>query len=477
MNTQTRQVSDLNNYLYFPIIHVEVLEGPDKGKAMELQQGLMVIGNPKVNLSRSTRADDPLHVDFELTDPKVSHQHLSIRRDMYSDTDQYLIRDLDSKNGTWIQGIKIREAYLTKGMEVQVGDTLLRFQGEVEKQVVSPIYTSELEGMVGHSTAMKRLFSQIQRAARSDSTVLILGDTGTGKELVARAIFALSTKYKKRLEVVDCSALPNSERLDSELFGHKQGAFTGADEDYVGAFVRGDGGTVFIDEIGELPKDSQTYFLGALERRQVRPLRSENYVDFDARVIAATNRDLLEMVETGDFRQDLYYRLAVFEIYVPPLMERGDDVEHLFEHFCQLELAKRNEENPGTAADLPEIPPDIIHGLRSYSWPGNVRELKYAVESAFAKCPDEFPSLDDFPRRIRSAIGKSPMLSTTTDIDYAQTYDKAKESAISQFQRDYFSHLLEQYQYNISEVARNADVTRKVIYEVMKEHNIKKPEK
>lgn len=472
-----RQVSDLNNYLYFPTIHVEVLSGPDQGKAMEVKQGLMVIGNPKTDFLGNVGTHDPLHVDFALTDPKVSHQHLSIRRDMYSETNQYLLRDLDSKNGTWTQGIKIREAYLSNGMEVSVGDTILRFRGEMEKQVVSPTYNNELEGILGHSNSMKRLFSQIQQAAQTDSTVLILGDTGTGKELVARAIHKLSSRKNQRLEIVDCSALPDSDRLKSELFGHKKGAYTGADSDYIGAFQRSDGGTVFIDEIGELPKESQMFFLRALEQRHIRPLKSADFINFDARVIAATNRDLYEMVETEDFRQDLYFRLAVIEIYVPPLNERGDDVEHLFEHFCQQELAKRTPGINASQIQLPETPPEITNALFSYPWPGNVRELKYAVESAFASSPDGFPSLEDLPRRIQRAIGKAPARTTTTGIDYEQTYDKAKEAAISSFQGDYFRHLLEQYQFNISEVARNADVTRKVIYEVMKTHNIQKPPK
>ncbi|MEE2673038.1 MAG: sigma 54-interacting transcriptional regulator [Myxococcota bacterium] len=233
-----------------------------------------------------------------------------------------------------------------------------------------------LPGMIGSSRAMQGVFDLVERASQSSATVLIAGETGTGKEVIARAVHASGPRSAKPFVAVNCAAFPDS-LLESELFGHVRGAFTGADRDKPGLFSEANGGTVFLDEIGETSPPLQANLLRVLQEREVRPVGSSHSIPLDVRVIAASNRSLRDAAKHGGFREDLYYRLAVFPITVPPLRERREDILPLAEHF--LSLHGQREDKPGCRLSQP-----AAHLLLAHGWPGNVRELENEMQRALA---------------------------------------------------------------------------------------------
>lgn len=250
--------------------------------------------------------------------------------------------------------------------------------------------------IVGSSDAMREVFALIDKVAVTEASVLIQGESGTGKELVARSIHFNSPRAAKPFLAVNCGALPES-LLESELFGHTKGAFTGAASDKKGLFRSADGGTIFLDEIGEMPQALQVRLLRALQEREVTPVGSSTPVKFDARIIAATNRDLEKEVDAGYFREDLFYRLNVIEMALPPLRERRQDIPALVRHFLSRAAEKQSTvEKP--------ISDEAMSALRNYDWPGNVRELENAIERAFILSGDEI-TVDDLTARIRRSTG------------------------------------------------------------------------
>jgi len=231
-------------------------------------------------------------------------------------------------------------------------------------------------GMVGDSPAMHKVFDLLERVAPSDVSVLVQGETGTGKELVARALHEFGTRKGKRLLAENCAAVP-ANLLESELFGHKKGSFTGADVDRAGHFVTADGGTVFLDEIGDMPVEMQAKLLRVLQDGEVRPVGSNDARKVDVRIVAATNKDLAAMCAVGTFREDLYFRLNVITIQLPPLRERAGDVPHLVKFFVQRVAAE-------SGTPVPTITPEAMACLEAWPWPGNVRELENQVRRALA---------------------------------------------------------------------------------------------
>ncbi len=254
-------------------------------------------------------------------------------------------------------------------------------------------------GMLGNSPAMLELFDQIRRVARADGPVLITGPSGSGKEKVARALHAESHRAGKPLVVVNCAAIP-SELMESEFFGNVAGAFTGAERDRAGLFREADGGTLFLDEISEMPPALQARLLRALQDGRIRPVGAEYEEQVDVRVIAATNRELSARVESGEFRADLYFRLETFQIEVPPLSARADDLEMLAQRFL-LEYA----ENTGRPAR--RLDDRVLASLRSHDWPGNVRELNNVIERAVTFCNGEVVTVSDLPQRLRRSRGEA----------------------------------------------------------------------
>lgn len=343
----------------------------DKGRSLRLPGLRVSVTLPDRRVVEASLGIYPLLVgtsaecDLVLVDPRISRKHCELRLTEKG----VLLRDLDSKNGTLIRGVSILETWLPLDVPVTLGGSELLIQSGGAPAVV-PLSTRAAFGeAIGQSLAMRALFAKLERAAPTDETILLLGESGTGKEVLARAIHANSRRKDGPFVVVDCGAIA-SNLVEGELFGHVRGAFTGAAAARPGLLELANGGTLFIDELGELPLDLQPKLLRAIEARQIRRLGASEWQPFDARIIAATHRNLRAKAAEGSFREDLYYRLAVVEVHAPSLRERMDDIEVLVERFL-------------TARDPPcalsDLPPNTVSLLQAYDWPGNVRELRNVV--------------------------------------------------------------------------------------------------
>jgi DNA-binding NtrC family response regulator len=325
--------------------------GPDRGREF-------VLGDQPVRLGRGT------DVDLRLTDPAVSRQHalITVRGR------ERILSDLDSKRGTFLDGVQIESAPLTIGSLLTLGETTLRVAARSRVMRGGCPEITNRYGMVARSRPMRELLGMVERLAPTDLSVLVQGETGTGKEGIARALHLASGRPTEKYHVVDCTLL-HSEHLRSELFGHVAGAFTGAAGSRKGAFQKADGGTLFFDEIGELAMELQAGLLRALETGEISPLGSSEVIRARVRVVAATNRDLSQEVAAGRFRADLLFRLSGVVLSVPPLRERPEDILPLTKYFLQ------------SSTPLSE---EVRNTLESYPWPGNVRELRACLERASA---------------------------------------------------------------------------------------------
>ena len=322
------------------------------GRMLEVDRDVVRVG---------TMADN----DVVLTDDTVSRRHAEFVRSAAG----WKVRDLGSTNGTTLAGNRVVEAFLSSGATVGMGETRFRVTPVDEVLAVDPSHTDHFGELLGASLPMRQIFGVLEKVAATDVTVLITGETGTGKELAARGIHETSRRRGKPFQIVDCAAVA-ANLIESELFGHEKGSFTGADRARKGAFEAADTGTVFLDEIGELPLELQPTLLRVLERREVKRLGSNETKTVDVRVVAATNRDLQTMVKDGKFREDLYFRLAVVEVRLPPLRERTEDLPLL--------IGKWIETSGG------QVSADAMSVLQSHTWPGNVRELRNVWERAKA---------------------------------------------------------------------------------------------
>ncbi|QOJ13468.1 MAG: sigma-54-dependent Fis family transcriptional regulator [Planctomycetia bacterium] len=294
-------------------------------------------------------------------------------------------------------------------------DRLLRTQIEEHRQ-------ESFLGIVGTAPIMQKIIERIRKAARTKMTVLIYGETGTGKDLIAQAIHAHSDRARRPFKVVNCAGL-NENLLESELFGHVKGAFTGAVSDRKGYFLAADGGTLFLDEIGDMPTSMQAKLLRALERREITPVGSTDVRRVDVRLVAATHRNLSKLVEEGQFREDLFYRLNTFVIEVPPLRERPADIPLLVDHL----LLRANEEH-GTHA--PGVSSEAMHALCKHYWPGNVRELKNVIERTAVEVADRQIELEDLPEEIRGSRELAPAGHGLAGMTMAQIERRAIELAL-----------------------------------------------
>jgi len=348
---------------------LEVIQGP----ADEL-------GRAYRGAARSVLIGSHASADLTLGDPFVSRVHARVDVEDIG----FILRDLGSTNGTRIMGTRIREALLDDGAVIELGSTRVRFSLLQERFRIELSSEDVFEGLVGRSVPMRELFALLGRVAPSESTILIEGETGTGKELVARAIHQRSRRAGKPFVVFDCGAVPGG-LIESALFGHEKGAYTGADRSMPGVFERADGGTVFLDELGELAPELQPKLLRVLEQGEVRRVGATETTAVDVRVVAATHRDLERMVAEGRFREDLFYRLAVIRLRVPPLRERRDDIPLLAAHFARAMDAGETL--------TPSVLETMFADFRDRDLPGNVRELRNLVERAIV--------LAD-PRQIRA---------------------------------------------------------------------------
>jgi DNA-binding NtrC family response regulator len=337
---------------------VLVVDGPDKGKTYDLDKPKSTIGRSSIcEVRLNDRSVSGSHAEFEATESGV------------------IVRDLGSTNGILLGETRLREAVVPIGTRLKMGNSTLQLV-PVEGVVEIPLSKEDqFFEMVGRSVIMRQVFAQLERVAGSDITVLITGETGTGKELVARALHKSSRRLKAPMVVQDCSAMPQT-LVESVLFGHEKGAFTGASERKTGSFEQAHGGTLFLDEIGELPLDQQSKLLRVLENKEIRRVGGEKTIAVDVRVLAATNRDLRQMVSQGQFREDLYYRLAVVTVELPPLRARRDDIALI----ANALLARFCERNPTLGPRT--FDSQALNRLLSMPWPGNVRELRNVIERA-----------------------------------------------------------------------------------------------
>jgi DNA-binding NtrC family response regulator len=418
-------------------VRLKVVKGPDKGQEVVLERDEFLIGCAE-------------GADLRLSDPTVSRNHCAVRMT----TRGPLLKDLGSTNGTKIEGVDVREGYVPAGAVLDLGHTRVRFT-PLGESVEIPLLQSERFGRLwGRSVSMRRLFAMAAQVAPTDVTVLLEGETGTGKDALCEAIHQVSHREKEPLVVVDCGAIP-PQLMESELFGHERGSFTGADRTRAGAFEEADGGTLFLDEIGELPLQLQPKLLRVLEAREVKRIGQVQARKVDVRVIAATNRDLREEVNRGTFRQDLYYRLEVVRLRIPPLRERPEDVPALIEHF-------RRSVRPG--AEMPALSEEVLQHFCNHPWPGNVRELRNAVERAVVL--QELPA---FPQATPAEQPEGP----ADAIDVAVPFKDAKNALTERFERRYLTALLRSTGNNVSEAARRAGIDRVYLLKLLKRYGLR----
>jgi DNA-binding NtrC family response regulator len=361
------------------------------------------------------------------------------------------VRDLGSRNGTLVGDIALADALLSDGTVLALGNSDVRIDVQSEQTELIASERSQFGSLIGESAVMREVFSQLEKIAASDATVLIEGETGTGKEGAAAGIHEASARADGPFTVVDCSAIPPS-LLESELFGHEAGAFTGATHRRIGAFEQASDGTLFLDEIGELPAALQPKFLRALESREIRRVGSSTPVSCHLRVIAATHRDLRAGVNSGTFRADLYYRLAVVKLALPALRDRTSDIPMLAKHL----LAKLRA-SPDTTAELTR--PDYLATLAAAPWPGNVRELRNHLEQCVVFGERRQPD--------------APSAFAPGQLDPTLSYDLARRQAIDGFERAYLTLVLERNGGNVAAAARDADVSRTYLYRMLARHGMR----
>jgi DNA-binding NtrC family response regulator len=386
--------------------------------------------------------------DLVLDDRAISRIHFEIVADQHG----FRLRDLGSLNGTLVDGYRAYDLYLKGGSRIAVGRSELRFEPLEEEAEVTLSARESFGPLVGRSAPMRELFATLERVAPTDFTVLVEGETGTGKELVARAVHEASRRAEAPLVVFDAAAAP-AHLLESQLFGHEQGAFTGATDRRIGLMEHADGGTLFLDELGEMPLALQPKLLRALAQREVCPLGSHEVRSVDVRLVAATNRDLAAEVNAGTFREDLYYRLAVVRVVVPPLRERPEDVPLLVEHFVRTFVSDKTR----VERLLGSISEENWRALKMYPWPGNVRQLRNVVEGTLALAGDAVPESFD-PALGRRPDATPPGPSGTPQLDRA--YLEQRDELLSRFEEAYLRGMLDKHDGNISRAAAAAGLDR-----------------
>lgn len=413
--------------------------------------------------------------DLVLDDETVSRYHCRITQDENS----YVIHDLSSTNGSFVNRVRVREAFLKPGCLVTLGKTDLRFQSLDERVDIMPTKREAFGDIVGKSLRMREIFGILEKIAATDVTVVIEGETGTGKEVVAKTLHANSQRAPNPFIVFDCGAVPEN-LIESELFGHEKGSFTGAVMTRQGLFEMSQKGTIFLDELGELGLDLQPKLLRALEQREIRRVGSNKSIKVDVRVVAATNRNLEEEVKAGRFREDLFYRLSVVRIILPPLRERKEDIPLLVKHF--LRTGSYNKDAKGLMK-IKGITRDALDCLMNYHWPGNIRELVNVMERACSFAEQEYIHSEDIPEHItgigilrrrvepdQTTVDRGKLRPSQEALD--KNFKDAKEEWISSFERDYIANLLKKNNMNISHAAREADIDRKYFRKLMKKYEI-----
>jgi transcriptional regulator with GAF, ATPase, and Fis domain len=435
--TRIIEKPDGNQFLLVRRLELKVLQGPDAGREQTFEQTRLRIGTGE-------------ECDLRLTDPSVSRCHLELRA-----TEQGLqLRDLNSTNGTLLGGVSLQRALLVEPATLALGDTWLSIAPGASSVEIPLSRRFRFGDLLGQSTVMRELFAALERISGTDATVLLEGESGTGKEPAARSIHAASRRRNGPFVVVDCAGIP-ATLIESELFGHARGAFTGAVEARPGAFELADGGTLFLDEIGELPPELQPRLLRFLETRQVKRVGEGRYRSVDARVIAGTNRVLADEVQRGAFRSDLFYRLSVVRVRMPPLRDHPEDIPLLAHHFAE-QLVR----DPKTV-----ITEETTRLLAAYHWPGNVRELRNVVER-LALVPEL--GLEISEDGAAASADPPAEIGVLADLGF----HAARTRWLHLFERQYLAAQLQKAGGVVSAAAKAAQIPRQSFHRMLRRHRL-----
>lgn len=417
-------------------LKIVVVSGPDFGATLALDRGTYRIGKDPEN-------------DLPLSDPAVSRIHLlaQVTRGGVRLTDQ------NSRNGTFLEGARFTAVEVGPGTIIRLGRSALKIlPASVQAPALPPSDRQQFGGLTGRALVMRQVFAQLERIASAEADVLITGETGSGKELCARALHAAGRRASAPFVVCDVARLSSAGLAESELFGHARGAFTGAQTSRAGVFELADGGTLFLDEIGELPLELQPLLLRALEQREIKRLGASAPRTVNLRVIAATHRDLVRDVQRGTFRADLFHRLSVTQVTLPPLRDRPEDIELLVDELLARMALAPQLVSPSTRALL-----------RGYDWPGNIRELRNVVERVVSLGEAGLPpGIRPVPAADDAPSGPLP-------------FKEAKQRLLSDFERDYLIDLMARCEGNVTHAAREAGIDRVHLHKLVKKHGLGQP--
>jgi DNA-binding NtrC family response regulator len=418
----------------------------DDGTWFEVGQDPVIVGrNPACQLVVEDGKVSAVHAEFVATE-------LGVR-----------VRDLGSRNGTYVADVRIGEVCINSTCTLRMGATELHFEPQRPEKVTVPTIPS-FGPLVGQSEQMRKIFDRLSKVAPTDLTVLIEGETGSGKELAAQAIHFASKRADRAFVVVDCGSIPAS-LAEASLFGHEKGAFTGAIDRHASPFHDAEGGTIFLDELGELPLEVQPKLLRALAERRVKSVGGSTYKPFDVRVLAATRRDLVRAVNSGAFRSDLYFRVAQVKIELTPLRDRVEDIPILVRSMLK---------DLGDEDAYQRVTNSQLERLMRYDWPGNVRELRNAVAVAYA-LSDINDEIDVSSHLGTLTEGSAPQSGGRGNITAGlerQPFQEAKREVLARFAKEYFIRLAEEAKGNVSEMARRAGMERAHVRTYLKRHQI-----
>ncbi len=432
-----------------------VVSGPEQGREIDVGVEPFSIGSSEDS-------------DFKITDPAVSRRHCIIS----IDSGGYVITDTNSTNGTFVRGVRVMRAYLLHGDEIRIGSTRMIFNPPHGSAEIPLSESSSFGNLLGASLAMRRIFYLAETYAPTDASLMLCGETGTGKEILAEEIHRHSRRASKPFVVIDCSSIAH-DVVESELFGHVKGAFTGAVADRAGSFAMADGGTVFLDEIGELPVDLQPKLLRIIEKREIKPVGGNSFRRVNVRVICATNKNLREEVAAGRFREDLFYRLSVVNIELPPLRNRKEDIPLLASFFA------KTLHGDGALSQISDFDGSMAE-LQRYDWPGNVRELRNLIDRAFysIRRPVDLTlcmrlgsgAYQGFVRHGLQDDGTESEAALKPDV--SKPFKEEKNKLICDFEKKYIVALLKRNGGNVSKSAREADIERAYLQRLIRKYGI-----
>ena len=440
MSKEFTRAAERVHVVQYRKLRLTVTKGPHTGLTTEAAGASVRIGTSPEN-------------DVVITDETVSRRHCEVML-----TERGIrVTDAGSTNGVLVANAWVQDATFSSAVVLELGDTVINVVPLSETVEREQLDANGFGDLLGRSAKMRELFADLTRIAGTDLSLLIEGETGTGKELVAESVHSNSLRASGPFVVFDCSAVAPT-LAESELFGHERGAFTGAVATRVGVFEQAEGGTIFLDEIGELPKDLQPKLLRVLEKREVRRLGGSKTIPLDVRLIVATNRNLRAEVKRGEFRQDLYYRVAGAHVYVP-LRDRLDDIALLSESFLA------SSQPPRSLSDVPEHVWDMF---KAYRWPGNVRELRNAVRRVLVTPEHALPT-DSIPDLANAAAAAISMVDAAGVVDPLRV---ARRNAADAFEKRYVEHVLGKSEGNVTRAAAIAEVSRQVIHKLMAKHGL-----